>query len=1421
MPRVKEEMKVAPRAVRVFVHDHSKRQEPEHAESLGRYRMNMMENDTYADAGLRALQRFRQDHPEQGRRVEVEAIMDKDYWVCSLSESLETLQDGEPLHIFLTEPLPASSQEAPKTPSAKAKTKTQSQKGPATPNVPSSAKGTTSSNADHQTPTSNRSRRSSTNAKEVVAAPTPQIEISSDSSNTSHSSSEDTDCIFMGRTPDRTQKPTLTPKLGGKPSQTPRVRWFGKSEGIFLAANQPDSYLSGSEACLFFTANGSDSCPRGQEASSWSQAFGAATGTKEARNILAAQLIQVAKAFSSPNQNQQEPASSLQTATSTKADALPAKTDSKTPKSQPATSRSSTSSSKARNVQKDVYDVPSDTDEAEFFTPIITPQQNQNLRARLRALQDDVVPSSPLPQKTADEQTASSRKPQSTPKAKVTVIRDSDDSASEESDEEMRIVAKTPDSYTLRNTRGTHSVSRRKGHSSQREASDPPSSSVAAFPGSSPCTRSSNRKSADLIERLDKRNKAAKKRHEEEAAAAVEEAAEKEKAETEARRKRISSREAIDQVKKMTSRKVEPKTLIEEIPDSFFEDTDLSDDHLGDDIIKGPSQPRSSFSTATPKDGTPRFEAKRRQPTPTTFFTPINTLYPKQHGQQNLGNATAKTFGLNYPKHFRDRFSDAEQSDEDDATSVGTEEERFWRGEVLDDEDGLPKAYKEYSWKYNTQFVSLGDRGYTYVGDGPWEGLILNGRHRGKYVFGCEPPNNEQIAEEEKNADPRSQPSNFDESEADDNEDDAAQVELPPCSLPQTTQNSTTPTSRRQTAQDAKASDESDLRSAASETSSVMIRKQLESECPPSNQQLGIIMSSSPSKTPTGRSKVAPSPSASAGRFDGNSPGLLEDDSEDTPKPISKLVVNNSGLSEGRKATIKKVTFSDQIEVEDDREPILSPKPLAEVISESSDAPEDDEEADETILPPKPLAEITGSEASDDEDAKEDSQASRVSALKYVLRESPHWLNNLTTTNQTQGSCKGLEQDDSLPSSSPNRQRQKSEPPSSSAPPRFRSYTPIPPPVIPTFTAATPSQPAIQDRKISNDISSQRKRLASEPPKSATQVPTTAFKSFTPVPPPSIPEYPRSTPARPKPSVDSSSSQTSSSSSAAQRQPSAPETPQKCRENLWDSVLTSSSALAATPSTKSSSKKHRRRDSESKHSKEADEEPPSSRKKHKTKHHKKDKSARKSRHEEQQDEHDNDEVVGVKTGSRDDASDADSIITVLKHGRKYDERKKKKRKHRHSKTLDGSTAPREAAQADADEDSSHKMPRSSRKHRKSLDLDDTPSRKKRKHNHGSHDAVVPVTTAAIPSRAMNPTTLPPPPTTAKRDASLSKPQAVVVKREQDEYQTSKSPATEPNALPVIPRPSKPKNKRARSKYRRRQRLSNTGSTSTNSPALCT
>ncbi|KAK7937225.1 uncharacterized protein PG986_014093 [Apiospora aurea] len=1426
MPRDKEEMKVAPRAVRVFMHDHSKRNEPEHAETLGRYRMNMMENDTFADAGLKALQRFCQEHPEQGRLVKVDIIMDKEYYKFGLDESLETLQDGEPLHIFLTEPSSTLSQETPKTPSTKNKTKSpQSQKGPATPNPPKSAKGTPS-NPDHQVTAPGSAPRSSPRSKEVTSKATPQIEISSDSSDSSRSSTEDTDCIFMGQTPDGSQKPAPTPEAGSKGSRAPTNDGsVSRKVSSSFPSNRTTDPPVKKQASSLLPSNRTP-VPVATKITSGHEHPVQPQAPKEPEASLPSSSSKSPKRTPS-TQKQRRPSLSLKTAPSVTAPASSAKTESKTAKSQPAPSRASaSSSSRSRNQQKDVYDVPSDTDDSEF----ITPQQDTDLRARIRALQDDVVPSSPLPQKGTKEQTASSRKPLPTPKAKVITIKDSQDSVSEESDED-------------------------EGKQLPARGYNPPSSSGAAFPGPSPCTRPSTRKSTDLIERLGEHSRATKKRLEEEAAA--EEAAKKERAEAEARNKRVSSRDAIDQLKKMTNRKIEPRSLIEEIPDSFFEDTDLSDDHLGDDIIKGLSQSSSSYVTA---EETPRPEVKRRQATPTTAFTPINTLYPKQREQAN-SNPTGKTFGLNYPKHFRDRFSDAEQSDEDDEASVGSEEEKFWRGEVLDEADGLPKAYKEYSWKYKTSFVSLGDRGYTYVGDGPWEGLILNGRHRGKYVFGCEPPSNAQIAEEEKNAEPRSQLSNLEESEADDDEeeknaepqvnpndleesedgdeeDDAEQVQLPPCSLKLATPNSATPTSRRQTAQDAKVSDESDLRSADSEASSVMIRRQLEAECPPSNQQLGMLMSSSPSsKTPTARYKVAPNRSASASRYD-DSPAQSDDDDEDTPKPISKLVLNNSGLSEGRKATIKKVTFSDEVRGEDDDETTPKPKPLAEVNVETAEKSEGDvEERDETILLPKPLAEIAGEEASDNEDGKEQSQASRVSALDYVLKESPRWLNSLTTTGQAQGIWKGINRS-SATSTSPSMQRQKSEPPSSSAPPRFRSYTPIPPPVIPTFRAATPSPPAIEDRKLNNSFGSDRKRLASEPPKSATPATAPIFRSFTPVPPksatqttapvfrsftpvspPSLPAYPRATPAHSKPSVNNSFSSQKGTSDAVQKQPGVterPETPQKERDNLWDSTLSSPSASDAA-SWKSSVKKRRRRDSESRHSEVPVEESSSRKEKHKSKHHKKDKSARKSRHQDQQqqqqDQHSHGDGGETKATH---FSDAEFVVSGSKLAAKNEYKKK------HRKSLDDSAPPRTSVKVkfeEVEEDgSSHKKAKPSKKHRKSLDAEDAPSRKKRKHNHG--DACAPTAAAAGTTNAPMATTMPP------LQAMTNKPGSApmiprIVDQKNEEHKRPKSPATESNSLPLPPRNRK-QNKKNRMSYRRRkQGLSRTDSVSATSPSVGT
>ncbi|KAK7990269.1 hypothetical protein PG990_014549 [Apiospora arundinis] len=1343
MPRTEGQTRGTPRAVGVSIHSHTKQHDPKHAETLGRYRISMKQNDTFADVGLKALQRFRQEKPDQGRLVEVDIIMDSDYYLCALTDQLETLKDGEALHVFLTEPSSALSQKTPDKSPANPKGKpTQTAKGPATPNPPKPAESA-SSNPGQPAQASGRMLRSSTKPKETSAvaaaatAPPPQIYISSDSSSPG---SEDTDCVIVGENRGSTQKPSSTP---APVSKTPPT----------LNNDAP-----GSRKASF-------SLPK-------NRTLGSAVRVKP-------------QGIASP----------------LKADALRANTKSTaTSKSQTAASQVSSAPSYGK-IKKDVYEISSDDEGS------ITPQQSRNLRTRSQASQDGMVPPSPLPQKAASERATSPRQKLLPSPAKVISINDSGYSLSNESDDEIRGVAKTPDSsYTVKNTRGLHSVSRRKGSSAQRgTATGIPSSSGVAMTGSSPCTRTSTRRSGDLVRQLGEFTNATKKRLEEEAtaAAAAAEAAMKEQAEAKARSKRGSTREVIDQIKKMTNRRTEPKPLMEEIPDSFFEDTDLSDDHLGDDIIYGPSQSQSQSSnaTATPKDQTPRFKGKRSShPAPTTSFTPVNTLYPEYETQPQSqiqpGHMTGKSFGLNYPKHFRDRFSDAEQSDDEDNgddRSVGSEGERFWRGEVLG-EDGLPKAFKEYSWKYPTQFVSLGQRGYTYVGDGPWEGLILSGRHRGKYLFGCEPPTNEQIAEEEENAEPRVQTQDWEEEEEEEkdqsdvgtNNNVAEQVELPPCSLnlDHMTPNHTTPTPQGQSGQDvAKVSDDSDLRSADSEASSVLIRRQLEAECPPSNQQLGILMSSSPSKTPTIRSNVASNHSPSVRTGDVHL-GQSDEDTEDTPRPVSKLVVNNSGLSEGKKATIKKVTFSDQVNGEKDdgnEKATILPynEPPAKTIAFKT--PEDDTHDDESLMPPKPLAEITASAISDDgEDGNEGSQDSDVLALKYVLQESPRWLSSLTTTGQAQDNSKGLEQQ--LPASSISKQRQKSEPPPSSAPPRLRSYTPIPLPVIPTFTAATQSQIATEGPRFAG-VGLERKRLTSEPPGSALQATASKRRSFTPVPPPIIPVFSGPALVGLDPVADDPFMMKEVDSAVQQEQPKLPETPLKARSKLSDSHLLKSAVSSAT-SPISTSNKRRHRDDEDEHSEEPAEEWPS-RKKHKTKkYHKKDKLAREHCREEQQqqveDSHD-----GGETAAR-DASDTESVQSSLQHACKNDKQKKKtkKRKHhdKHDKTLDKPTT--SGGPAELGESSSRKKPKSSKKHRKSVEQEETPTRKKRKHSRDGDDSLD--SAAAATTNAPVPT--PQPPTAVPKHAASSS-TSPAIKAEEGLSKGSRSPLPLPPSSSSASSPS--------------------------------
>lgn len=177
-----------------------------------------------------------------------------------------------------------------------------------------------------------------------------------------------------------------------------------------------------------------------------------------------------------------------------------------------------------------------------------------------------------------------------------------------------------------------------------------------------------------------------------------------------------------------------------------------------------------------------------------------------------------------YPKrgsHETESQSDSEAS----VTSRGSNGEQRFHVEELAD-DGLPKAFKAWQVKYGSIFRSEPDLPYLYIGDGPWEGLIVDGKHMGKYILGYGPPSADLIADMTGKAVPRfsSLSEAADSSLGEENDDGGhEEVVLPPIDHGR---RATPPSSW---------SDDSH------------IKEQCQRECPPPNQKLGILMSPSPS----------------------------------------------------------------------------------------------------------------------------------------------------------------------------------------------------------------------------------------------------------------------------------------------------------------------------------------------------------------------------------------------------------------------------------------------------------------------------------------------------------------------------------------------------------------------------------------------
>lgn len=204
----------------------------------------------------------------------------------------------------------------------------------------------------------------------------------------------------------------------------------------------------------------------------------------------------------------------------------------------------------------------------------------------------------------------------------------------------------------------------------------------------------------------------------------------------------------------------------------------------------------------------------------TTSFKPINRLWPDQKAQSQ----PTKKFGPGYSQRVRDAFSDSDESDADNGQPVTVPSRLASDDESTDSTPGTPEPFRHWFSEYETNFVP--HVGFCSVADGPFKGLIRSGPKKGKYLRGHSSPSAATIDEMRKTAVPKEQLGNFwsSDSEATDVSDDERLPVRAPLSSKST------------------ASSESD-------STSILIMKQLSQEAPPSNQELGILMSSSPSRS--------------------------------------------------------------------------------------------------------------------------------------------------------------------------------------------------------------------------------------------------------------------------------------------------------------------------------------------------------------------------------------------------------------------------------------------------------------------------------------------------------------------------------------------------------------------------------------------
>ncbi|KAI2465768.1 hypothetical protein F4781DRAFT_435102 [Annulohypoxylon bovei var. microspora] len=266
-----------------------------------------------------------------------------------------------------------------------------------------------------------------------------------------------------------------------------------------------------------------------------------------------------------------------------------------------------------------------------------------------------------------------------------------------------------------------------------------------------------------------------------------------------------SYRAAIDGVKKTMKIKFEKKATDKPIPESFFEETEYTDDEYqppssneapsSDERDNNPPSPQQSRAI-TPKSSqiSPgRTLRSGSYPKPPISFTPINKLALRVHKRESSPKLPIRSskFGRGYSKRVRDAFSDAsisrgsedetneEQADVNTTLQSSPDSKRDGEESVAArPADSARKPWwSPHLWmeKYETLFMP-GRDGRVWLADGPFKGWILEGLGAGGYIPGCKEPDDETLVEAEKTATLR-WPSRWAEFESDSDDDDTSDAE--------------------------------------------------------------------------------------------------------------------------------------------------------------------------------------------------------------------------------------------------------------------------------------------------------------------------------------------------------------------------------------------------------------------------------------------------------------------------------------------------------------------------------------------------------------------------------------------------------------------------------------------------------------------